>query len=329
MGDEYPTVRMAAVQASPVWLDRDATTAKAVKIIEEAGDAGAKIIGFPECFIPCYPDWYHWYMPLSPASVKFQRELFKNAVEIPSKTVSILCAAARRANICVVMGINERSPGTLGTLYNSQLFIDQNGEVLGVHRKLVPTLTERLVYLGGDGSCIQTYPTSFGAIGGLICGENLNSLARFALLAQHERFHIGSWPAFLQARQREAIGIRLRYHALEGRTFVISSCAIFDDDCFDAMGLSAEQRNEVTVRGGGSGIIGPDGNYIVGPVDDSPQILYADADIDRIIDGKLAHDLIGHSNRFDVFTLQVKTSRRVPYENLDTGEPHQESDDAV
>lgn len=311
MGDSYPQVRLAAVQAAAVWLDRDATTQKACRLIEEAADNGAKLIGFPEGFIPGFPNWYHWNLPRSPKTLASNKALFKNAVEVPGPVVDAIGAAARRTRTHVVIGVNERDPGTMGTLYNSQLFFGPDGALLGVHRKLVPTSTERLVHSPGDGSSIRTYDTPYGAIGGLICGENTNSLARFALLAQHERFHVASWPPFFRGeRNFDAIDIRVRYHAFEGRVFVISACGILDDACLDAMGLSDTERQALACRGGHSGILGPDGSYLAGPADDTEQILYADADLDKIIEGKLSHDLTGHYNRFDVFTLHVRPSPR-------------------
>ncbi len=311
MGDSYPQVRLAAIQAAPVWLDRDATVKKACRLIEEAADNGAKIVGFPEGFIPGFPDWYHWFMPRSAEALGFNKTLFKNAVEVPGAATDAISASARRTRTHVVIGVNERDKGTMGTLYNSQLFFGPDGALLGVHRKLMPTFTERLVHSSGDGSSIRTYSTPLGAIGGLICGENTNSLARFALLAQHERIHVASWPAFILGKRNfDAIDIRVKYHAFEGRVFVISACGVLDDDSLDAMGLSADQRRAMPCRGGHSGILGPDGNYIAGPANDTAQIVYADADLDKIIEGKLSHDLTGHYNRFDVFTLQVRTSPR-------------------
>lgn len=316
MGDVYPNVGVAAVQAAPVWLNREATVDKACRLIEEAGRNGAQVVAFPEGFLPGYPDWFHWYMPRSPESIRFSKELIKNAIEVPGPTTEALCAAARRAGTYVVIGMNEREPKAMGSLYNALLFIGPEGEILGVHRKIVPTVTERIIHSYGDGSSIRTYDTPYGAIGGLICGENINSLARFALLAQHERIHIASWPAFASVHQRTAfdgMDIRVRYHAFEGRIFVISAAAVLTDDTISALGLSAEQKATITCRGGHSGIIGPRGNYIAGPADDTEQILYADADMDQVIEGKLIHDLTGHYNRFDVFTLVMK---RVPRQAL-------------
>jgi len=135
MGDSYAPVRLAAVQAAPVWLDRDATVAKACRLIEEAADHGAKIIGFPEGFIPGFPDWYQWFMPRSPQSIGFNKTLFKNAVEVPGAAVDRIAAAARKTHTHVVIGANERDQGTMGMLYNSQLFFGADGALLGVHQQ--------------------------------------------------------------------------------------------------------------------------------------------------------------------------------------------------
>jgi aliphatic nitrilase len=171
----------------------------------------------------------------------------------------------------------------------------------------------------GDGSSLRTYPTPYGAVGGLICGENTNSLARFALLAQQERVHVASWPAFTQGKRNfDTIDIRVKYHAFEGRVFVISACGILDDACLDAIGLTAEQKAALPCRGGHSGILGPDGNYLAGPVDDSAQIVFADADFERIVEGKLLQDITGHYNRFDIFTLEVKPAKREPLRRDET-----------
>ena len=313
MGDVYPTVRLAAAQAASVWLNREATVQKACSLIEEAGRNGAQIVAFPEGYLPGFPDWFNWYMPRSPESIHFSKELIKNAIEVPSPATEELCAAARRAGVYVVMGMNERDPGAMGSLYNALLFIDPEGEILGVHRKIVPTSTERLIHWFGDGTSLRTYETPHGALGGLICGENTNSLARFALLAQQERVHVAAWPAFAIRQQRtshEGIDIRVRYHAFEGRIFVISAASVLTDDYMDALGLTAAQREELAFRGGHSGIVGPSGNYIAGPVDDTEQIVYADADMEDVIEGKLTHDLTGHYNRFDLFTLLMKQAPR-------------------
>lgn len=307
MGDRFPTVRLAAVQAASVFLDRERTVSKAVSLIAEAAAHGAAVIGFPEGFIPSFPNWYYFLPAYSKKVLDFSQRLFLEAVEVPGPTTEALGEAARKAGAYVVIGVNERRAGTMGTLYNSLLFFGPDGRLLGCHRKTMPTLTERIVHKAGDGGGLVTYPTPFGPIGGLICGENTNSLARMALLLQEERIHVASWPAFPIAGNTGARGIDIRvlYHAFEGRVFVISAAGILDDATLEAMELSPSEREIVVSHGGHSGIVGPDGRYLAGPVDDEETIVYADADLNRIVSGKYAYDLTGHYNRFDLFTLEV------------------------
>ncbi|MBI2997384.1 MAG: hypothetical protein HYY46_02830 [Deltaproteobacteria bacterium] len=180
MGDSYPKFKVAAVQAAPVFLDREKTTEKACRLIREAGKEGARVIGFPEAYIPGFPHWFDYRIARDCKPLIM--ELFKNSVEIPGPVTDTLCEAAREAGATVVMGVNEREPGTLGTLFNTQLFIGPDGKILGKHRKLVPTWTERLVHAGGDASTLKIFHIDVGPVGGLICGENTNSFYRMALL---------------------------------------------------------------------------------------------------------------------------------------------------
>ncbi len=143
------TAKLAAVQAAPVWLNRDATIEKACRLIHDAGKAGADIIGFPENFIPGHPVWYYFYPATSEKSMSLATKLFQNSVEIPSPATDMLCRAAAQADIHVVIGLTERVSGTTGSLYNTQLFINASGQIVGKHQKLVPTIGERLVHMGG------------------------------------------------------------------------------------------------------------------------------------------------------------------------------------
>ena len=308
MGDSFPKLRAAAVQAAPVLLDREATLTKACRLIEEAGDSGAQVIGFPECFIPGHPYWYDFYVATDPICHSFNLELFKNAVVAPSSATEALGRAARCAHAYVVMGIAEKDAGSYGTLYNTQLFFGPDGTLLGKHRKLVPTVWERLVHTGGDGSTLGTYDTPFGGLSGLICGENINSLARTALLLEGEVVHVASWPAFgIQGYERQfhSMDIRMRYYAFEGRIFVISAASVWNDEMKDVLKLDSHARARFTGEGGHSGLLNPMGRYIAGPQDEGETILYADLDLEEVARGKLVHDVTGHYQRFDIFSLQV------------------------
>ncbi len=172
MGDSYETVRVAAVQAASVFLDRGGSVRKACRLIHEAASNGARVIGFPEGFIPAHPVWFHHHAATSRIANKLSMELFKNAVEIPGVETDALYAAARDANAYVVIGVCEKMPNTFGTLFNTQLYIGPNGMLIRKHQKIMPTVGERLVHSGGHGDTFGAFATEFGPMSGLICGEN-------------------------------------------------------------------------------------------------------------------------------------------------------------
>ncbi len=327
-GESYPKVKVAAVQAAPVFLDRDATVAKACRLIEEAGDAGARIVVFPECFIPGFPHWFNFYVALDPPTHRFNVALFENAVDVPGPTTKQLGEAAKRAGAYVVMGINERAPGSYGTLYNSMLFLGPDGEIAGRRRKLVPTLTERLVHAGGGGDGMMVVETPYGGLSGLICGENTNYLAKFALLAEGEVIHAASWPAFpldTEVYQKDWIDIRTRSHAFEGKVWVISSVGVFSEEMKDALELDATARARFQGDGGHSAVISPNGQFVAGPLDAGEGLLSAEIDLQEVVAGRLFQDQTGHYNRFDLFKLTVDRSERPPL----TFEVDEGTDDTV
>ncbi|MBI2361375.1 MAG: carbon-nitrogen hydrolase family protein [Deltaproteobacteria bacterium] len=312
MGDIYPKFKVAAVQAAPVFLDREKTVEKACRLIREAGREGARVIGFPEAYIPGFPHWFDYR--IARECMGLTKELFKNAVEIPSSATDALCEAARQARATVVMGVNERDPGTMGTLYNTQLFIGPEGSILGKHRKLVPTWTERLVHTSGDASTLKVYETDVGPVSGLICGENTVSFYRMALLLQGERIHVASWPAFPNRTNQSPIEIRTRYYAFEGKCFVISAAGVFSAEMVEMLCPSAEQKARVLGSGAFSSIIGPTGEYLAGPDTGGEKILYAEVDPEVTIFEKINQDVTGHYNRLDLFTLVVddRVTSRAP-----------------
>ncbi len=216
--------------------------------------------------------------------------------------------AARRSQAYVVMGCAQKDAGSYGTLYNTQIIFGPDGRILGKHRKLIPTAGERLIHTGGDGSTLLTYDTPFGGLSGLICGENINSLARTALLMDGEVVHVASWPAFAvqgNERQTHTMDVRMRYYAFEGRIFVISSAAVWTEAMKDVLELDATARSSFIGEGGHSGILNPMGDYIAGPQDAGETILYADLDLEQVARGKITQDVTGHYQRFDVFSLTV------------------------
>ena len=309
-GDTYPVVRVAAVQAASAFLDREATTEKACRLIEQAAAQGARFIVFPEGFIPGHCYWYHHHVATSPKAMALANALFRNSVEIPGPEVAALCAAARRAGATVVMGVCEKNPGTLGTMWNTQLFLGPDGSIIGKHRKLMPTVGERLVHTPGFGDSFGAFPTPFGPASALICGENTNPLAMFALMAEGTRIHGMAWPAYLgpQARPlREFVAIQSMAFAKMGAAFVVSACGALDEGTLAALDVTAEhaERLRRPENTGGSMIVGPDGQILAGPLEGVEGIVVADCDIGAVINRKMQQDLVGHYNRPDIFQLTV------------------------
>jgi len=308
MGDVYAKIRLAAVQAAPVWLDREATVDKACRLIREAGAAGAKVIGFPEGFIPGHPLWYHFHPSTTKESLRLATELFKNSVEIPSPATDALGEAARQAGAYVVMGLCEKRPGTYGTLYNSQLFISPDGRILGKHQKLTPTVGERLVHTGGHGDTLRAFDTPYGKLSALVCGENSNPLAVFALIAQETAIHVASWPSLpgrTSLPRSERGVITGRSFAFMSKAFVINACGTVSDEMRKVFAYTAEDHEFLAdpELSGGSTIIGPDTKVLAGPMGPEEGILYADVNLEDCVLAKVKHDFAGHYNRADVFTL--------------------------
>lgn len=304
----FPQFKAAAVQAAPVFLDAAATVAQACDLIARAARAGASLVAFPEVFIPGYPYW-NWTMTPVQGSEWFER-LYRAAVDIPGPEIETLRAAARAAGCHVVIGVNERDALSMGTMYNSIVFIGSGGELLGVHRKLVPTWAEKLTWTGGDGSSLRVYETPLGRLGALACGENTNPLARFALLAQGETVHVANYIALPVAPADydmvEAIKLRAAAHSFEGKVFSVVSCAAISPEIVDAVAHDGESRALLQrPHSAFSGIFGPDGRLLTEPLVDAEGIVYADIDLARCIQPKQMHDITGSYNRFDIFQLHV------------------------
>ncbi len=313
---KLPRFRAAAVQASPVYLNASATADKAASLVREAAANGAKLVAFPEVFIPGYPYW-NWITDPITGSAWFEK-LAKESVLVPGPEVDVVRKAARDAECHVVLGVNERSPVSLGTIYNTLVFIGPDGSLLGRHRKLVPTWAEKLTWTGGDGSSLRVYDTEIGRLGALACGENTNTLARFALLGQGELVHVASYISLPVAPpdydMAEAIKLRAIAHSFEGKIFTIVSCSTVSDEIIAAMETLVPDARARLQRGSSafSGVIGPDGRVVGEPLIDDEGIVYADIDLDRCIQPKQMHDIVGHYNRFDIFDLRVNRRPLAP-----------------
>ena len=313
MGDVYPVVRVAAVQAASVFLDRERSTEKACRLIGEAGRNGARVIAFPEGFIPAHPVWYHHHVATGAVANRLSVELFKNAVEITGPEIAALAAAARDANAYVVVGVCEKLPGTIGTMFNTQVYIGPDGMMIGKHQKIMPTVGERLVHAGGHGDTFGAFATEFGPMSGLICGENSNPLAVFALTAEGTRIHVMSWPNHFPTSgdpMRNRVAVNSQAFAQMSKAFVVSACGTVDAHMIEV--LQAPPEAEKFLRDpdccGGSVIVAPNSRIIAGPMGAEEGILYADCDLELGIMTKLRHDFAGHYNRPDIFQLHVNRS---------------------
>jgi nitrilase len=318
MGDTYGVVKVAAVQAASVFLDREGSTEKACRLIGEAGQKGARVIAFPEGFIPAHPIWYHHHAATNSVANKLAVELFKNSVEIPGPEIDALCAAARAANAYVVIGVCEKIPNTTGTMFNTQVYIAPDGTLIRKHQKIMPTVGERLVHMGGYGDTFGAFQSEFGPMSGLICGENSNPLAVFALIAEGTRIHVMSWPNHFPTSGdplRNRVAIDSQAFAQMSKAFVISACGTVDDRVIEMLqaGPAAEKFLRNPDCCGGSLIVDPLSRIIAGPMGAEEGILYADCDLELGIQMKLRHDFAGHYNRPDIFQLHINRAAPAIY----------------
>ncbi|HEX5939732.1 MAG TPA: carbon-nitrogen hydrolase family protein [Dehalococcoidia bacterium] len=303
------TFSIAAVQATPVVLDREATVEKACGLIAEAASRGARLVVFPEAFIPTYPDWV-W--ALAPGEVGkhagLYAELLEQAVSVPSPATERLCQAARDAGAYVVMGINERNDEASGSsLYCCLLYIDDKGQIMGKHRKLVPTAAERLVWAQGDGSTLEAYDTGLGKLGGLICWENYMPLARYAMYAWGTQIYVApTWD------RGEPWLSTLRHIAKEGGVYVVGVCSTMrqSDLPEGVIGrVRYEGDGEDWINTGESAIVNPRGEVVAGPVSKKEEIIYAEVDPSSL-GSRWWLDVAGHYGRPDVFGLTVRRDAR-------------------
>lgn len=295
----YPEFTLAAIQAAPVYFDRDASTEKACKLIEQAARKGATLAAFSETWLPGYP-FFHNSLRRTEAAADY----LANAVEIPSPTTDRLCQAARNAEVDVVIGIVELDERTRGTVYCTILFISREGKILGRHRKLKPTNTERTVWGEGDGVGLRVYERGYGRISGLACWEHMMLLPGYALMAQGTQIHVATWP---YARTLFDFGGLLlsRTFALQGSCYVMAVCSLLrPDDVPEAYrDLTTERdRNKAET---GSCIIAPGGEVIAAAPANEETILTATVSLEAVLRCKARLDVGGHYSRPDVLKLLV------------------------
>jgi nitrilase len=304
MAQNQKVFKVAAAQATPVFMNRKETVEKACDLIAEAGRAGARLVVFPEVFIPGYPDWI-WVIPNSHAAVlnELHVDLVQNALEIPDESTEKLCRVAKQAGIHVVIGMHERNTeASNASLYNTLLFIDSDGSILGKHRKLIPTGGERLIWAQGDGATLDVFDTPFAKLGGLTCWESYMPLVRQAMYEGGTQILAApTWD------KSENWLLSLRHIAREGGMFIVSCCsAIRMKDVPDRYEFKkAYPAGRDWINSGNSCIVNPKGEFIAGPVAEKEEIICADIDLELIIAAKRMFDAAGHYARPDIFKFKV------------------------
>jgi nitrilase len=306
MADELRVVKVAVVQAAPALFDCKATVEKACRLTAEAAAQGARLILFPEAFIPAYPRGLSFGTVVGSRTDDGRQTwqtYWANAVDVPGPVTRLLGAAARDANAYLAIGVIERdSYFSRGTLYCTLLYFGPRGQLLGIHRKLKPTAAERLIWGEGDGSTLTAVETDFGKVGGLICWENYMPLARMAMYGKGVEIYLAP-----TADARETWQATLRHIACEGRCFVLGCNQFVTKSMYpaDLIGVEDLEGEPEIVCRGGSAIVSPLGAVLAGPLYDREGILTATLDLDEIPRSRFDLDVTGHYARPDVFQLIV------------------------
>ena len=313
MNKEFQRLKVAVVQASSILFNCEATIEKTCRLILEAARQDAKLILFPEAFIPAYPRGLSFGAVVGSRSSSGRRtwqRYWENAIDVPGPAIESIGETVREAGVYLAIGVIERDTQfSQGTLYCTLLYFSPDGELLGKHRKLKPTGSERLIWGEGDGSTLTVLDTEVGKIGGLICWENYMPLARMAMYSKGVEIYLAP-----TADARDSWQYTLRHIACEGRCFVLGcnqflTKEMYPDDLEDLDEL--DKHPDVMCRGG-SVIISPFGDVLAGPLYDKEGMLFADLDLNEVVRGKYDFDVVGHYARPDVFQLVVNESPLLP-----------------
>lgn len=322
-----PIFKAAAIQPAhvlrdePVYMDLQAALERACNLIAEAGANGAKLVVFPETFLPMYPGFWSIKHDQQHEWTIFWKQLVNNSVEVPSSETETLCRAAKEADAYVVIGINELDKNYGCRMYNSALFISPVDGVLGVHRKVNPTIHEQLYHMRGDGGDnLKVFETELGKIGGLICGEHLQLPLLYNMIIQGEEINCSLWPGARSWGPKHKpmagvfsldteIQITTRTLCLAGAMFTVSSCCCIPED----QRPKKVYPNALFEWRGGSSIVDPNGEYVTEPLYDVESIVYGDINLGVIPQAKAIHNLVGTYGRWDLFALAI---RQKPYQPL-------------
>lgn len=325
-------VKVAAVQASPVFLNLDATVEKACGIIQQAAQNDADLVALPEAFFPGYPYWI-WVGDPGAQLQTWYRRFYENSVTIPGPAVSRLSDAARKNNIFLNVSVTERENSSL---YLTQLWFDREGNLMGKHRKLRPTLPERMVWGDGDGSMMPVFDTEIGRLGGLQCWEHMMPANAVVMNSMNEQIHVASYPAFAWDENSifaaEPCHVATKYYAMATGTFVLLTSETLSKETVDAVCGDDEYKRTIYKEGYGAGarIISPSGQVIGEYADPHTEgIAYAEIDLNEITDANRNLDITGHYSKGNVIsvhfnrkpqsavvTLGEASDYSISYENL-------------
>jgi nitrilase len=297
----YPEFTLAAIQAAPVYFDREASTEKACQLVKDAGRKGADLVAFGETWLPGYP-FFHTTSYLSEGRVRY----LENAVEIPSPTTERLCTAAHEAETDVVIGVAELDPYTKGSTYCTLLFIGREGKILGRHRKLKPSFAERQVWGEGDGAGLVVYDRPYAKISGLNCWEHRMLLPGYTLMALGTQVHVAAWPFSRNAGPKQLMS---RAFAAQGACYAIETCALLrpedvTEEFREVLKAFNEPRGDPNTEGCAK-IIDPTGGVVAEAPVGEESIVTASASLEKVRNAKGYLDVGGHYSRPDVFRLLV------------------------
>lgn len=297
-GEKGGIVRAAAIQIAPDLDTPGGTLERVLNALDDAAGKGANFAVFPETFVPWYP-YFSFVHPPATTGAEHLR-LYREAAVVPGPVTDAVSAASKRHGMVVVVGINERDHGSL---YNTQLVFDADGELRLKRRKITPTYHERMIWGQGDGAGLKVVDTAVGRVGALACWEHYNPLARYALMAQHEDLHAAQFPGSMVGQIfADQIEVTIRHHALEAGCFVVNATGWLSD--VQIAKIAGNEKLEKPLRGGCmTAIISPEGQHVVPPLTSGEGILIADLDMSLVMKRKRMMDSVGHYARPELLRL--------------------------